>query len=149
MQQPYSYTIPDTHDNSGNITHPTQSLYISPPQSLEGTYRALHSRLRANAESVALYGGMGKESRTVSRGFDAATSQVAAVQRTQWRFGMVQDFFLKYLGATAAVILVIGPFFSGHLRRVCYCLVVTIVIINVACYGHFRRGGRVRTSTSH
>ena len=28
----------------------------------------------------------------------------------------MQDFFLKYLGATAAVVLIIGPFFSGHLR---------------------------------
>lgn len=28
----------------------------------------------------------------------------------------IQDFFLKYLGATAAVVLIIGPFFGGHLR---------------------------------
>ncbi len=27
-----------------------------------------------------------------------------------------QDFFLKYLGATVAVALIIGPFFGGHLR---------------------------------
>jgi hypothetical protein len=34
----------------------------------------------------------------------------------QWRFGMVQDFLLKYLGATVAVYLIIGPFFRGHMR---------------------------------
>ena len=30
----------------------------------------------------------------------------------------MQDFFLKYLGATAAVVLIIGPFFGDHLRPV-------------------------------
>ena len=28
----------------------------------------------------------------------------------------VQDFFLKYLATTWAVVLIIGPFFGGHLR---------------------------------
>lgn len=32
--------------------------------------------------------------------------------------GVVQDFLLKYLGATAAVVLIIGPFFGNHLRPV-------------------------------
>jgi hypothetical protein len=31
---------------------------------------------------------------------------------------VVQDFLLKYLGATAAVVLIIGPFFGNHLRPV-------------------------------
>ncbi len=30
----------------------------------------------------------------------------------------MQDFLLKYLGATVAVALVIGPFFQGHMRPV-------------------------------
>ena len=30
----------------------------------------------------------------------------------------MQDFMLKYLGATAAVVLIIGPFFGDHLRPV-------------------------------
>jgi hypothetical protein len=29
---------------------------------------------------------------------------------------MIQDFFLKYFGATVAVVLIIEPFFSGNLR---------------------------------
>ena len=28
----------------------------------------------------------------------------------------LQDFLLKYLGATVAVFLIIGPFFRGHMR---------------------------------
>ncbi|MED6148441.1 ATP-binding cassette sub- D member 1 [Stylosanthes scabra] len=38
------------------------------------------------------------------------------VLHDHWWFGMIQDFLLKYLGATVAVILIIEPFFSGHLR---------------------------------
>ena len=30
----------------------------------------------------------------------------------------LQDFLLKYLGATVAVVLIIGPFFGNHLRPV-------------------------------
>ncbi|KAL4329425.1 hypothetical protein AHAS_Ahas13G0298800 [Arachis hypogaea] len=33
-------------------------------------------------------------------------------------FFMIQDFLLKYLGATVAVILIIEPFFSGHLSKI-------------------------------
>lgn len=29
-----------------------------------------------------------------------------------------QDFHTKYLAATVAVVLIIGPFFAGHLRPV-------------------------------
>jgi len=29
---------------------------------------------------------------------------------------MIQDCFLKYLGATFAVVLIIGPFFGGKMR---------------------------------
>ncbi|RWR85308.1 ABC transporter-like protein [Cinnamomum micranthum f. kanehirae] len=38
------------------------------------------------------------------------------VLHNNWWFGMIQDFLLKYLGATVGVILIIEPFFSGNLR---------------------------------
>ena len=31
---------------------------------------------------------------------------------------VLQEFHTKYLAATAAVVLIIGPFFAGHLRPV-------------------------------
>ena len=36
------------------------------------------------------------------------------VLRTQWWFGMLQDFFVKYCGATWGVVLIIGPFFGAR-----------------------------------
>lgn len=38
------------------------------------------------------------------------------VLHTQWWFGMIQDFVLKYLGSTFGLVLILEPFFSGQLR---------------------------------
>lgn len=97
---------------------------ISPPfgrlfkkeQMLEGTYRHLQARLRANAESIAFYAGVDKESIIIRRKFRELVRHGTMLIKQQWGFGIVQDFLLKYLGATVAVVLIIGPFFRGHLR---------------------------------
>jgi len=85
-------------------------------QQLEGTYHQLHSRLKVNAESVALYGGMQKEGETIQESFRELLKHNAKLLNKQWTFSMVQDFLLKYLGATVAVALIIGPFFGGNMR---------------------------------
>ncbi|KAK9820297.1 hypothetical protein WJX72_008694 [[Myrmecia] bisecta] len=85
-------------------------------QANEGSYRHLHSRLRANAESVAFYGGIEKEGQLINNNFKDLVKHQARLLSTQWKFGIWQDFSMKYLGATVAVVLIIGPFFSGHLR---------------------------------
>jgi ABC-type uncharacterized transport system fused permease/ATPase subunit len=85
-------------------------------QALEGTYRTLQGRLRANAEAVAFYRGVSKEGELLRSSFRDVVQHQARVLGKQWRFGMVQDFLLKYLGATVAVYLIIGPFFKGHMR---------------------------------
>ncbi|KAK9864122.1 hypothetical protein WJX84_012088 [Apatococcus fuscideae] len=82
----------------------------------EGTYRQLHARLRANAEPVALYGGIHKEAQVIESKFQTLVRHNAQLLAVQLRFGIWQDFLLKYLGATVAVGLVIGPFFQGHMR---------------------------------
>ncbi|KAK9846568.1 hypothetical protein WJX81_006713 [Elliptochloris bilobata] len=82
----------------------------------EGTYRQLQARLRTNAESVAFYGGIEKEGALVRRSFGTLVAHQASLLATQWRFSMWQEFHTKYLAATAAVVLIIGPFFAGHLR---------------------------------
>ena len=85
-------------------------------QALEGSYRHLHTRLRANAEPIAFYGGIAKEGDLLKTRFKEVLAHAARVLDKQWRFSMVQDFLLKYCGATVAVALIIGPFFGGHLR---------------------------------
>ena len=83
---------------------------------LDGAYRHLHSRLAAAAESVAFYGGVEREAALVRGGFRDAVAHARSVVRVQWRYSMLQDFVTKYAAATVAVVLIIGPFFQGHLR---------------------------------
>ncbi|XP_066356803.1 ABC transporter D family member 1-like [Miscanthus floridulus] len=88
----------------------------STEQQLEGDYRQLHSRLRTHAESVAFYGGENREASHIMQRFEALVEHLNLVRHENWWFGMIQDFFLKYFGATVAVVLIIEPFFSGNLR---------------------------------
>ncbi|XP_041008725.1 ABC transporter D family member 1-like [Juglans microcarpa x Juglans regia] len=95
---------------------PAFGKLMSEEQQLEGDYRQLHSRLRTHAESIAFYGGERREESHIQQKFKTLIRHMSVVLHDHWWFGMIQDFLLKYLGATVAVILIIEPFFSGHLR---------------------------------
>ncbi|XP_039120434.1 ABC transporter D family member 1-like isoform X2 [Dioscorea cayenensis subsp. rotundata] len=95
---------------------PAFGKLMSKEQQLEGDYRQLHSRLRTHAESVAFYGGENREASHIQKQFKALIRHMNLVLHEHWWFGMIQDFLLKYLGATVGVVLIIEPFFSGNLR---------------------------------
>ncbi|PIN18935.1 Long-chain acyl-CoA transporter, ABC superfamily [Handroanthus impetiginosus] len=95
---------------------PAFGKLMSKEQQLEGEYRQLHSRLRTHAESIALYDGENREEFHIRKKFETLVQHMRVVLHDHWWFGMIQDFLLKYLGATVAVILIIEPFFSGSLR---------------------------------
>ncbi|KAB1210259.1 ABC transporter D family member 1 [Morella rubra] len=95
---------------------PAFGKLMSKEQQLEGDYRQLHSRLRTHAESIAFYAGEKREEYHIQQKFKTLIKHMSVVLHDHWWFGMIQDFFLKYLGATVAVILIIEPFFSGHLK---------------------------------
>ncbi|CAL5222677.1 g5077 [Coccomyxa viridis] len=95
---------------------PNFSKLFKTQASNEGTYRQLHARLRTNAEPVAFYGGVEKEGGLIVSNFKQLVKHQLKLLNTQWLFAMWQDFHTKYLAATMAVVLIIGPFFAGHLR---------------------------------
>ncbi|XP_062083727.1 ABC transporter D family member 1 [Humulus lupulus] len=95
---------------------PAFGKLMSKEQQLEGEYRQLHSRLRTHAESIAFYGGESREESHIKQKFQSLIRHMRVVLHEHWWFGMIQDFLLKYLGATVAVILIIEPFFAGNLR---------------------------------
>lgn len=95
---------------------PAFGKLMSKEQQLEGDYRQLHSRLRTHAESIAFYGGEMREEYHIKQKFRTLVRHLGIVLHDNWWFGMIQDFFLKYLGATFAVVLIIEPFFSGNLK---------------------------------
>jgi len=90
------------------------SARASPDASLL-RYSQLHERLRSNVEPVALLGGIECEAAPISAAFRAVVKHTRRVLAAQLRSGIATDFFLKYLGATAAVVLIIRPFFAGHM----------------------------------
>ncbi|KAL4366300.1 hypothetical protein GQ457_05G014560 [Hibiscus cannabinus] len=95
---------------------PAFGKLMSKEQQLEGEYRQLHSRLRVHSESIAFYGGESREQSYIQQKFKTLVSHLRAVHHDHWWFGMIQDFLLKYLAATFVVVLIIEPFFAGHLR---------------------------------
>ncbi|KAA3461802.1 ABC transporter D family member 1-like [Gossypium australe] len=95
---------------------PAFGKLMSKEQQLEGEYRQLHSRLRTHAESIAFYGGESREESHIQQKFKTLVKHMRVVLHDHWWFGMIQDFLLKYLGATVAVVLIIEPFFAGQLR---------------------------------
>ncbi|XP_039156220.1 ABC transporter D family member 1-like [Eucalyptus grandis] len=95
---------------------PAFGKLMSIEQQLEGEYRQVHSRLRTHAESIAFYGGEKREASHIQQKSQNLVKHMRVVLHDHWWFGMIQDFLLKYLGATVAVILIIEPFFAGDLR---------------------------------
>ncbi|OAY82490.1 ABC transporter D family member 1 [Ananas comosus] len=95
---------------------PSFGKLMSKEQQLDGDYRQLHSRLRTHAESVAFYGGENREASHIKQQFKTLIHHLNLVLHEHWWFGMIQDFLLKYLGATVGVVLIIEPFFAGNLR---------------------------------
>lgn len=95
---------------------PSFGRHMSKEQQLEGEYRQLHSRLRTHAESIAFYGGENREEFHILKKFKNLVQHLKVVLHDHWWFGIIQDFVVKYLGATVAVIMIFEPFFSGNLR---------------------------------
>ncbi|KAJ8759170.1 hypothetical protein K2173_004177 [Erythroxylum novogranatense] len=94
---------------------PAFGKLMSKEQQLEGEYQQLHSCLRTNSESVAFYDGERTEEFHIQQKFRDLVRHMRVVNHDHWWFGMIQDFLVKYLGATV-VILIIEPFFTGNLR---------------------------------
>nr|CAD1833672.1 unnamed protein product [Ananas comosus var. bracteatus] len=79
---------------------PSFGKLMSKEQQLDGDYRQLHSR----------------EASHIKQQFKTLIHHLNLVLHEHWWFGMIQDFLLKYLGATVGVVLIIEPFFAGNLR---------------------------------
>lgn len=99
---------------TGSVSPPFGKL-LAKEQQLEGDYKQIHARLRTHSESIAFYGGQDREAAIVKQRFKCVIDHLKKVLHTQWWFGMIQDFSLKYLGATFGLVLIIEPFFSGNL----------------------------------
>lgn len=62
----------------------------------EGDFRGLHSRLIANAEEVAFYGGEDMEKVYLDQGFRDLKGWMEGIYSLKIRYNMLEDFVLKY-----------------------------------------------------
>ncbi|KAF2839283.1 hypothetical protein M501DRAFT_1003854 [Patellaria atrata CBS 101060] len=62
----------------------------------EGDFRYLHSRLIANAEEVAFYGGDQMERTFLDKGFRELKGWMEGIYSLKIRYNMLEDFVLKY-----------------------------------------------------
>lgn len=77
----------------------------------EGDFRLLHSRLIANAEEVAFYGGADIEKVFLDASFKDLTNWMEGIYRLKIRYNMLEDFVLKYSWSAFGYLITSLPVF--------------------------------------
>lgn len=77
----------------------------------EGEFRALHSRLIANAEEVAFYGGDDIEHKFLDKGFKELRKCMEGIYSLKIRYNMLEDFLLKYSWSAFGYLTIALPTF--------------------------------------
>ncbi|KAL9068528.1 MAG: hypothetical protein Q9157_006488, partial [Trypethelium eluteriae] len=77
----------------------------------EGEFRALHSRLIANAEEVAFYGGDQMEKVFLDKGFKELKHWMEGIYSLKIRYNMLEDFVLKYSWSAFGYLITSLPVF--------------------------------------
>ena len=77
----------------------------------EGDFRALHSRLIANAEEVAFYGGADMEKVFLDKGYKDLKIWMEGIYRLKIRYNMLEDFVLKYSWSAFGYLITSLPVF--------------------------------------
>ena len=77
----------------------------------EGQFRALHSRLIANAEEVAFYAGGSTEKVQLDKGFKELKSVMQSLYRVRVAYNMLEDFVIKYCWSASGYLITSIPVF--------------------------------------
>lgn len=82
----------------------------------EGAFRALHSRLIANAEEVAFYAGGPTEHALLDAGFKELRKMMETIYRVKIGYNMLEDFVLKYTWSALGFVITSLPVFLPGLH---------------------------------
>ena len=77
----------------------------------EGDFRTLHSRLIANAEEIAFYGGADMEKVFLDKGYKDLKIWMEGIYRLKIRYNMLEDFVLKYSWSAFGYLITSLPVF--------------------------------------
>ncbi|EME83263.1 ABC transporter, ABC-D family, PMP type [Pseudocercospora fijiensis CIRAD86] len=82
----------------------------------EGEFRALHSRLIANAEEIAFYAGGPTEHELLDKGFRELRKWMESIYRVKVGYNMLEDFVLKYTWSALGFVITSLPVFLPGLN---------------------------------
>lgn len=77
----------------------------------EGDFRGLHSRLLANAEEIAFYGGADIERVFLTKSFKDLQRWMEGIYSVKIRYNMLEDFILKYSWSALGYLITSVPVF--------------------------------------
>eukprot|EP00808_Paulinella_micropora_P006840 g641.t1 len=84
---------------------------------LESKYRSAQSRIQANAEAIALYGGEQFERQQLYASFANLSEHVVRQIKQTLPFDILKAFLVKYCQATIMMGIVLAPFFGRGSKR--------------------------------
>ncbi|KUL86202.1 hypothetical protein ZTR_08368 [Talaromyces verruculosus] len=104
---------------SGYFTTATVLRRLSPPfgklkaveGKREGDFRGLHSRLLANAEEIAFYGGADIEKVFLTKSFKDLQRWMKGIYSLKIRYNMLEDMILKYIWSAFGYLMTSIPVF--------------------------------------
>jgi ATP-binding cassette subfamily D (ALD) long-chain fatty acid import protein len=104
---------------SGYFTTATVLRRLSPPfgklkaveGKREGDFRGLHSRLLANAEEIAFYGGADIEKVFLAKSFKDLQRWMKGIYSLKIRYNMMEDMILKYVWSAFGYLMTSIPIF--------------------------------------
>uniref|UniRef100_A0A093XEC9 Peroxisomal long-chain fatty acid import protein 2 n=1 Tax=Talaromyces marneffei PM1 TaxID=1077442 RepID=A0A093XEC9_TALMA len=104
---------------SGYFTTATVLRRLSPPfgklkaveGKREGDFRGLHSRLLANAEEIAFYGGADIEKVFLTKSFKDLQRWMQGIYSLKIRYNMLEDMILKYVWSAFGYLMTSIPVF--------------------------------------
>ncbi|CAG0888013.1 unnamed protein product [Cyprideis torosa] len=79
----------------------------------KGYLRFIHSRIIANAEEIAFYGGHRVEEAHLRTSYESMVKQATKILRQKWWYVMAEQFLVKYVWSAAGMVIVSIPMLTG------------------------------------